>query len=86
MKRSKALRRQIFVLTSEEKKVVACIVGAFVLGLATMHYRAQHPRPATAAAKQQQTKAGRQTPKQTKTSTRVARTTPAPQPDDEGED
>ena len=39
-------RREIFVLTPEEKRAAACVVGAFLLGLATMHYRAKHPRPA----------------------------------------
>ncbi len=38
-------RRQIFVLTPEEKKVVACVLAAFCLGLATQHYRRTHPRP-----------------------------------------
>jgi hypothetical protein len=46
MKARTQLRRQVFVLTSEEKKAIACIVGAFLLGLGTMHYRAKHPRPA----------------------------------------
>ncbi len=45
MKKTKRIRRQIFVLTLEEKKAIACVLGAFVLGLATMHYRATHPRP-----------------------------------------
>lgn len=39
------VRRQIFVLTLEEKKIVACVVGALLLGLATRHYRATHPHP-----------------------------------------
>ena len=38
-------KRQIFVLTPDEKRAAACVVGAFLLGLGTMHYRAKHPRP-----------------------------------------
>ena len=37
-------RRQLFVLTPDEKRATACVLGAFLLGLATMHYRADHPR------------------------------------------
>lgn len=39
------VRRQIFVLTPEEKKAVACVLGALALGLMTKQYRATHPRP-----------------------------------------
>jgi hypothetical protein len=39
---AKPLRRQIFVLTPEEKKTVCFVLAAFILGLATMHYRGQH--------------------------------------------
>jgi hypothetical protein len=35
--------RQIFVFTPEEKKVVACVLGALVLGLAVKYYRDIHP-------------------------------------------
>ena len=43
------------VLTPDEKKTAACVIGAFLLGLATMHYRAAHPRPAPPpTAKEQQ--------------------------------
>jgi hypothetical protein len=53
MKPRKSPRRQIFVLTPEEKRVVAVVVGAFLLGLGTMHYRAKHPRtPAPTAVKE----------------------------------
>ncbi|MDQ3118114.1 MAG: hypothetical protein M3Q89_00865 [Verrucomicrobiota bacterium] len=45
MKQAKQARRQIFVLTPEEKKAVACVLAAFVLGLGTKHYRSTHPRP-----------------------------------------
>lgn len=53
MKR-KRIRREIFVLTAEEKKAAACVIGAVVLGLATMQYRATHPRtPRPPTAKEQ---------------------------------
>ncbi|HYJ06740.1 MAG TPA: hypothetical protein VEX43_16510 [Chthoniobacterales bacterium] len=38
----KQVRRQIFVLTPEEKRTVCFVLLAFVLGLATKHYRATH--------------------------------------------
>jgi len=50
LKRDKPLRRQIFVLTPDEKKAVCCVIGALLLGLATMQYRAAHPRPPVPAA------------------------------------
>jgi hypothetical protein len=53
MKISTGGRRQILVLTPEEKKAVACIVAAFILGLATMHYRATHPRTPPQTAREQ---------------------------------
>jgi len=39
---SKRVRREIFVLTPEEKRTVCFVVLALVLGLATKHYRAAH--------------------------------------------
>ena len=39
----KPARREIFVLTPEEKKTVCFVLIAFVLGLATKHYRDAHP-------------------------------------------
>jgi hypothetical protein len=39
---SKNLRRQIFVLTPEERRTVCFVLAAFVLGLITKHYRAAH--------------------------------------------
>lgn len=39
---SKKVRREIFVLTPEEKRTVCFVLVAFVLGLATQHYRATH--------------------------------------------
>lgn len=47
MKRSaRPPRRQVFVLTPDEKRAAACVIGAFLLGLGTMYYRARHPRAA----------------------------------------
>lgn len=43
MKKQKRLRSQVFVLTPEEKKVIAFVIAAFLLGLAAQHYRAAHP-------------------------------------------
>jgi hypothetical protein len=39
----KPARREIFVLTPEEKKTVCVVLVAFVLGLATKCYRDGHP-------------------------------------------
>jgi hypothetical protein len=36
-------RREIFVLTPEEKKTICFVLSAVVLGLATKHYRDTHP-------------------------------------------
>jgi hypothetical protein len=38
-------RRQIFVLTPEERRTIAFVLCALVLGIATKHYREKHPRP-----------------------------------------
>jgi hypothetical protein len=38
----KQVRREIFVLTPEEKRTVCFVLLAFLLGLATKHYRATH--------------------------------------------
>ncbi len=38
-------RRQIFILTLEEKKTVCFVIIAFVLGLATKYYRDHRPAP-----------------------------------------
>jgi hypothetical protein len=45
MSSKQRVRRQIFVLTPDEKKAVCCVLAMFCLGLATRHYRATHPRP-----------------------------------------
>lgn len=39
---SKRLRREIFVLTPEEKRTICFVLVAFLLGVATKHYRADH--------------------------------------------
>lgn len=41
----KPARREIFVLTPEEKKTICFVLIAFVLGLATKYYRDSHPAP-----------------------------------------
>jgi hypothetical protein len=41
----KNVRREIFVLTPEEKRAVCFVLIAFVLGLATKHYRTTNPPP-----------------------------------------
>jgi hypothetical protein len=49
----KPTRRDIFILTLEEKKTVCFVLIACVLGLATKYYRDRHPvplpKPTTAA-------------------------------------
>jgi hypothetical protein len=54
---SKPPRREIFVLTPEEKKTVCFVLITFVLGLATKYYRDAHPvsspsKPVAAAREQ----------------------------------
>ena len=39
---------RVFVLTPEEKSALIFIVTAFLLGLATKHYRDSHPSTASA--------------------------------------
>jgi hypothetical protein len=43
----KPARREIFVLTPEEKKTVCFVLIAFALGLATKYYRDAHPAAAS---------------------------------------
>ena len=88
MKPRKPPRRQVFVLTAEEKRVVAVIVGAFLLGLGTMHYRANHP-PTPAALKEKEVRgkkatAGKATAASASASptVRPPRRTPTPAPSD----
>jgi hypothetical protein len=42
----KSRRDHVFVLTPEEKRTIAFVLCAVVLGVATKHYRDTHPRPA----------------------------------------
>ena len=58
MKSAQRVRRQIFVLTLEEKKAVCCIIAALVLGLATKHYRDTHPQPPRPPSAKEQRDAG----------------------------
>jgi hypothetical protein len=37
------VRREIFVLTPEEKRTLCFVLAAFLLGLAAARYRAAHP-------------------------------------------
>jgi hypothetical protein len=41
----KAARREIFVLTPEEKRTISFVLIMFLLGLATAHYRIAHSVP-----------------------------------------
>jgi len=43
-------RRQIFVLTPEEKRTACFILATFVLGITTQHYRGQSFVPAAKTA------------------------------------
>ena len=53
-KKPRKIRRQIFVFTSEEKKIVACVVAALALGVATKYYRDRHPQPPAPLTARQQ--------------------------------
>lgn len=60
----KKARREIFVLTPEEKRTVCFVLVAFVLGLATQHYRATHSvTPLTSAVTETATAADHRTAK-----------------------
>jgi hypothetical protein len=41
----KAARREIFVLTPEEKRTISFVLIMFLLGVATAHYRIAHSIP-----------------------------------------
>jgi hypothetical protein len=43
--------KQRFVLTREEKRVIAFVLLAFALGLAIKHYRDTHPQPVAPPSK-----------------------------------
>jgi len=54
MRRSPPIaRREIFVLTSEEKRTIAFVLIMFLLGVTTAHYRTTHSiRPSKIAVNQ----------------------------------
>lgn len=88
MSKNRPPRRQIFVLTSEEKRIVACVLGALVVGLSIQHYRATHPRPPlplTAKQAQAAKAEARRTAARARSSRQkamIAATTPSPSEDD----
>jgi hypothetical protein len=46
-------RREIFVLTAEEKKIISFVLTMFLLGVTTGHYRAAHfVKPTTTAVQE----------------------------------
>ena len=45
MKPKQEKRRQLFVLSGEEKRTLSFVLAAFVLGVATKHYRAKYSIP-----------------------------------------
>jgi hypothetical protein len=47
---AKTVRRQIFVLTAEEQRIICFVVVALLLGLATKHYRETRPSPIVTGA------------------------------------
>lgn len=81
-------RREIFVFTAEEKKVVACLIAALVLGLATRQFRGLNPRPAPRPTAQEQRAAKiaqREAAAKDRTlrTAKAARLTPAPVENDD---
>jgi hypothetical protein len=42
VKPKRSTRREIFVLTPEEKRIIGFVLAALVLGVATLRYRANH--------------------------------------------
>ncbi len=45
MKPKQRKRRQLLVLSVDEKRTLSFVLAAFVLGVATKHYRAKHSIP-----------------------------------------
>lgn len=68
----KVPRRQIFILTPDEKKAAACVIGAFLLGLGTMQYRAKNPRPAPSPSEKEQQAAKRSAASQKRSAARAS--------------
>jgi len=83
----KSPRRQVFVLTPDEKKAVCCVVGAFLLGVGTLQYRAAHPRsmPMPESNEQQVAAKAASTPRPRKARSTTARPTPTPDREEEEE-
>ena len=90
MTKRKRRSRQLFVLTLEEKKTVACVLGALLLGLATSHYRATHPRPPAPLTERQQwlakTSARTEAARAQTVRRRQAMSLPSPTPQPEADD
>lgn len=94
-KRTRRTRRQIFVFTPDEKKAIACILAALLVGLVTQHYRETHlrsPAPPTAreelAAKRIARKAAARTrsARGRAAATLAERTTPSPIPENDDDE
>lgn len=86
MKRDKPVRRQVFVLTPDEKKAVFCVLGLLILGIGTMKYRASHPRMvATPAVEEHEVEATPAAKKRKPISPRPrkSRSTPTPAVEDQ---
>ena len=80
-------RRQVFVLTPEEKRAAACVIAAFLLGLGTMYYRAKHPRPPLppTAKEQKEAKRAAAAERRARTSPARIRSLPTPKSDSQRE-
>jgi hypothetical protein len=68
-------RREIFVLTPEEKRAVCFVLIAFLLGLLTQHYRSAH-RPPSSTTELKENVTAMPTPAQK----RIKAKRPPPQP------
>ena len=84
----KPLRRQVFVFTPDEKRAAACVMGAFLLGLGTMYYRARNPRPPPppSAAEQREAKKAASRTRAAKSAPRAVPTPTAARRETEDED
>jgi hypothetical protein len=50
VKSKRSARREIFVLTPEEKRTASFVLVAFLLGIGTKHYRETHAVPSRQTA------------------------------------
>jgi hypothetical protein len=50
VKAKRSARRQVFVLTPEEKRTVSFVLIAFLLGIGAKHYRKTHTVPSRQSA------------------------------------